>query len=245
MQLMFAFFGLEVALVPSGEVRDPARTVPRAILFAIGGITLLYLAVQEAAQGILGPALAGNAAPLSAAAGMAFGHWAELMLILGAGISMLGNMSGVMLAMPRSVFALARDGYLPSLISRVHPVTRVPTNAILLFSAIITLLSATGTFTSLLVLANVSALLMYLLCCLAVLGLRYRNIRLEGAPFTIPGGIAVPVLASIAIVGLLSTVTFLEYRAIAIALLVAAILYFIPVVVRWFRGKMKGGVNSA
>ena len=57
--LIFAFLGVESALVPSGEVRDPARTVPRAIFLAMIGVTLLYLAVQIVTQGILGAALAG------------------------------------------------------------------------------------------------------------------------------------------------------------------------------------------
>ena len=56
--LIFAFAGIECALVPSGEVRDTARTVPRAIALAMIGITLLYLALQIVAQGVLGAGLA-------------------------------------------------------------------------------------------------------------------------------------------------------------------------------------------
>src|SRR6185312_17050728 len=52
--LIFAFLGLETALVPSGEVKDPARTIPRAIFIAMLVITLLYLAIQIVAQGLLG-----------------------------------------------------------------------------------------------------------------------------------------------------------------------------------------------
>jgi len=134
MTLMFAFFGVESALVPSGEVRDPARTVPRAIFFAIGGITLLYLGVQESAQGILGADLAVHRdAPLAAAAEQAFGRWAGLLLLVGAAVSMVAHTAGMMLAMPRSVFALARDGFLPSALARVSPGTRVPSNAILTY----------------------------------------------------------------------------------------------------------------
>src|SRR5581483_9577948 len=62
--LVFAFLGIETALVPSGEVVNPARTVPRAIAIAMIGITLLYLAVQIVAQGILGPRLADQKTPL-------------------------------------------------------------------------------------------------------------------------------------------------------------------------------------
>src|SRR3954454_7953305 len=55
--LIFAFAGLEVALVPSGEVRDPARTVPRALFSALAITTTLYVLIQIVAQGLLGPAM--------------------------------------------------------------------------------------------------------------------------------------------------------------------------------------------
>lgn len=226
MTMMFAFFGVESALVPSGEVRDPARTVPRAIYLAVGVVTLVYLAVQQSAQGILGAALMDHRdAPLAAAAGAAFGRWAELMLIAGAAISMVAHTSGMMLAVPRSVFALARDGFLPSYLARVSPRTHVPANAIVAYGAVVFLMAASGTFESLLILGNIGALLMYLLCCLAVIGLRRRNVRLEREPFRLPGGAAIPWLASAAIVALLSTITFHEFRAMGIALVVAVALY--------------------
>lgn len=226
MMLMFAFFGVESALGASGEVRDPARTVPRAIFVGIGVVTIVYLAVQEAAQGILGAEILNHKdAPLAAAAGRAFGRWAELMLIVGAAISMVAHTSGMMLSIPRNVFAFARDGYLPRALARVTPRTRVPANAIVAYGVVVLILSASGTFTSLLVLANSGALLMYLLCCLAVLGLRRRNVRLEQPPFTIPGGAVVPWLATAAIVALLSTLTLKEFAAIGIALAIAVALY--------------------
>ena len=56
--LIFAFLGVESALVPSGEVHDPARTVPRAIFLAMLAVTVLYLLVQIVTQGVLGSALA-------------------------------------------------------------------------------------------------------------------------------------------------------------------------------------------
>ena len=72
--LIFAFLGVESALVPSGEVRDPARTVPRAIFIAMIVVTVLYLAVQIVAQGVLGAALAGQPTPLAEAAAVAMGR---------------------------------------------------------------------------------------------------------------------------------------------------------------------------
>lgn len=241
MTLMFAFFGVETALVPSGEVRDSARTVPRSILLGVGIVTLIYLGVQESAQGILGADLANHKdAPLAAAAEKGFGPWAGLLLMVGAAVSMVAHTSGMMLAMPRSVFAMSRDGFLPSALSRISPATHVPTNAILVYAVVVTMLAASGTFMSLVKVANISALLMYLLCCLGVVALRRKNVRLEAKPFTIPGGALVPWLASAAILALLSTVSFDEFKAIGIALVIAVALYAL----RSVRGRATGGATG-
>src|SRR5947208_3524493 len=64
--LIFAFVGLEIALVPSGEVRDPTRTVPRALFSALAITTMLYLLIRGVAQGLLGRSMATyDAAPLA------------------------------------------------------------------------------------------------------------------------------------------------------------------------------------
>ena len=125
--LIFAFAGIECALVPSGEVRDTARTVPRAIALAMIGVTTLYVVLQVVAQGILGSALAtASVSPLADAAGASLGGWARSLLLMGATVSMFGNLGGTTLAMPRIVFALARDGFLPRALAVVHPIRRVP-----------------------------------------------------------------------------------------------------------------------
>jgi APA family basic amino acid/polyamine antiporter len=106
--LIFAFTGIETALMPSGEVRDPTRTVPRAAMLALGAATLLYLSVQAVALGILGPALASDTvAPLATAAGKFAGRTGSAVLLAGASISMFGWLTGSILAGPRALFAMA------------------------------------------------------------------------------------------------------------------------------------------
>jgi len=124
--LVFAYAGVESALVPSGEVRDSARTVPRAVFLAMGIVTLLYIGLQAAAQGVLGPALPGSATPLADAAGRVFGGWGVVMISTGLMISAFGHLSGMMLAVPRALFAFARDGILPRRLAAVHPRFRTP-----------------------------------------------------------------------------------------------------------------------
>ncbi len=89
--MIFAFMGVESALAPSGEVKNPARTVPRAIFTALGIVTILYIALQVVTQGILGVELATNTkAPLAAAAKVVLGRGGELLVLLGAAISTFG-----------------------------------------------------------------------------------------------------------------------------------------------------------
>jgi amino acid transporter len=88
--LVFAFLGVEAALVPSGEVRNPARTVPRAVFLAMLAVTVLYLAVQLIAQGTLGATLAASETPLADAAGIALGGWGRTLILTGAIVSIFG-----------------------------------------------------------------------------------------------------------------------------------------------------------
>ena len=226
--LIFAFLGVESALTPSGEVRDPARTVPRAVFLALGVVTLLYLAIQTVAQGILGAELATNtAAPLAAAARVAIGRGGEILVIAGTAISTFGYVAGDMLAAPRGIYALARDGLLPSPIATVHPVRRTPTVAIAVHAIACCALAITGSFESLLVLATLATLLVYLACCVAAFELRRRNIQTgDGVPFRIPGGPAVPVLASAVVVWLISSATRAEFMALGWMMLVSTVLFF-------------------
>lgn len=227
--LIFAFVGLEVALVPSGEVRDPARTVPRALFSALAITTTLYLLIQTVAQGLLGPAMATySTAPLAEAAGRALGQGGRLLVLIGATVSMFGYVSGDMLGSPRSLFAFARNGVLPSALARIHPRFHTPYIAIIVYACIVAMLSISSSFTQLAVLANVAALTLYLMCMAASYELQRRDVRADGGiPFAVPGGPVVPILAAAVIVWLLSNATRREFGVEAIVLAVAALFYFI------------------
>ena len=226
--LIFAFTGVESALVPSGEMKDPARTVPRALAIAMIGVTILYLAVQFVAQGVLGPDLANaKAAPLAMAAERIMGSPGRVLLLVGAAISMFGYVSGMTLAVPRALFAFARDGFIPRQLANVHPTFRTPYVAIVVQSMIVCALAIGNEFEALAVLANLSALLLYFACALAGWELRRRGIQDGGArPFSLPGGPLIPILACASIIWLLTSITRQEWTEVGVALLVATVLFF-------------------
>lgn len=226
--LTFAFAGIEAALVPSGEIKDPSRTVPKAVFLAMGGITVLYLALQTVSRGVLGEDLSRlTTAPLAEAAGRSMGSWARALLLLGASISMLGHAGGMLLAVSRVLFALARDGFLPAVVARVHPRWHTPYVAIVVQAALAAGLAATSTFAQLAILANISVLILYAACCLASWQLRRRNIQQEGAPFRAPGAAVLPWLGVAIIAWMFTSIRREEWVATLGALAAASLLYFV------------------
>ena len=225
--LIFAFLGLEAALVPSGEVRDPARTVPRAVLIAIATIGVLYLLVHLVAQGVLGAALAQTKTPLADAGAAAMGPWARTFILVGAIVSMFGYVSGMILASPRMLFAFARDGFMPAVLARVHPQYRTPHVAIWVQTVIVLALALTGAFEKLAIIANGAVLLVYIGAALAAMELRRRNVRTDGTPFDIPGTSIAPPLALVVIAFMISTLKRAEWLWVLAMIAGALVLYFV------------------
>jgi amino acid transporter len=203
--LMFAFFGIESSLTPSGEVRNPARTVPRAIYLALSLTTVVYILIQLVAQGTLGvPRLAANtSAPLAEAAGVFLGHWGRTLLIVGATISSIGYITSDILSAPRTLFAFGRDGVLPKWFAHVHPRFRTPDLAIIFYAVVAFSLAGSASFEGLAVMANVAAFLLYALCCAAAWELVRRDVRTDGRPFGFRGSQVLPFVAVAFVVTLL------------------------------------------
>jgi amino acid transporter len=225
--LIFVFAGIEAALVPGGEVKEPARTVPRAVFIAMVLITLLYAGLQFVSQGVLGPALATSKTALADAAGVALGGWGRQLLLVGAVISMLGHAGGMILASPRMLFAFARDGFLPKGLTGLHPRYRSPVAAILVQCTIVLALAITSTFERLAVLANLSTLVVYAVCCLATGELRRRDVRAGGLPFRVPAPLLVIALAMLGIGWVLTSVTRAEWTAFAVAVAAASVIFLV------------------
>ncbi len=224
--LLFAFFGIEVALIPSGEVKNPARTVPRAIYSALALTTTVYILIQLVAQGTLGPSLAEKTtAPLAESAATFLGNFGRLLLLGAATVSAFGFMASDVLSSPRILFALGRDGILPRWFAHVHPRFRSPDVAIIGYAIIAFLFSITSTFEGLAVMANVAALLLYIICCAAAWELIRRDVRTEAEPFTFPGARVVPVISLAVIVWILAHATSREFIVTGAVWLTGTLLY--------------------
>ena len=228
LQLLFAFVGVEIALVPSGEVKHPARTVPRAIFTALGVTTLLYIMIQLVALGVLGNELGkyGDTA-LAEAAAQFLGNIGRMLMLVGLAVSAFGWTTSDILSSPRIIFAFGWDGFIPKWFAHVHPRFHTPDVAIVTYAAIAFALLFSSTFQRLAVLSNMAVLLLYILCCLAALELNRRDIRSDGAPFKFPGQSIVPIVAIVLIIWVLAHAKKEEFEITAACLVAATLLFFI------------------
>src|SRR5437899_2518950 len=160
--LIFAFVGIEVALIPSGEVKNPARTVPRSAYLVLVVTTVIYILIQLVAQVTLGSDLAKYPdAPLAESAGTFLGKLGRTILLAGASISAFGFVTSDILSSPRMIFAFGRDGALPQFFAHVHSRFRSPDVAIITYATLVFALSISGTFEEFEVLSDVVVLFMY------------------------------------------------------------------------------------
>ena len=224
--LFFAFLGIESAVANGGEFKNPARVVPLGIFSGLAFVLVFYISIQLITQGILGTQMATfKDAPLAAVAKIFFGTAGIAIMVATTAVSMLGNLSGEMLAVPRIIYAGARDGILPKILCNIHPKFSTPHAAIIVYAAMGLLLAVFGVFKQLIILTSATTLLIYLGVVLSTIKLRYKKTTSSEKAFIIPGGIIVPIVAIVAIIWLLSNLSKQEITGIAISLIVLSILY--------------------
>jgi len=238
--LFFAFMGGDAGLAIGGEIKNPQKTVPRAIFIGISGVLLLYILIQLVSQGVMGSELPNfKEAPLAETAQLVFGPIGYTLLFVGTGISMFGMISGQTLNNPRVIFRLSRDGVIPfSRLASIHHKFKTPYLAILLYAGLGFTLAAIGEFRQLAVIAASSVLLVYFGVSLSVIGLR-RKKDLDNGGFKIPFGYTVPILSSGIILFFLSNLTGFEIRGILIMIGVLTGIYFLGKAYRMWK-KNKG-----
>jgi len=221
--LVFAFTGFESATVPTGEVRDPRRTLPFAILAAMAVIVPLYLLIQVVCIGTL-PGLASSTTPLADAAGRFAGQAGTALIVAGALVSIGGTLNGLVLAAPRLLYAMAEQRQLPPLFARTHARFHTPHWSILATAACMLALTLSGSFLTAVALSTITRLLAYAATCVAVPVLRRRDgeAGLPEAVFRVPGGGWVVATALAVIAWLVGSANSVELRNVAIAMLVGA-----------------------
>ncbi|HKS59292.1 MAG TPA: amino acid permease [Thermoplasmata archaeon] len=204
--VFFAYTGFEAVAIPSEEVKNPQKVIPRATLLSVGVVTILYFVVGLAFAGGVGiPGGSwGSVSPLLSDVATGLGlAWLATLVVIGALISTAGAGGDWVLLQGRMPFAMAKDNLFFRSLSRVHPKFGTPTSS-LLFASVLTgvVLILLPSFPSVALIASITTLVPYAAAALALLVLRRKDpgtprpYRLPGATFLAPAAF---VLSSILI----------------------------------------------
>ena len=228
---LWAFSGWQFLPMAAGEVRDPQRTLPRAIVGGTLLVLALYLAINTAylyglpfSQVSTANSTAYPQAPsIAARVVQTFlgnrGAAAAALIFL---VSTIGSLNGVILSAARVPYAAARDGLFFAPFGRLHPVSRVPVTSLVLLAAWGALLAATGTFDQLTNMAVMSYALFWIPVVLAVIVLR-RRLPAAPRPYRVPFYPWVPLLFAFTMAGIVVS-ALLTTPAESIAALVLILL---------------------
>jgi APA family basic amino acid/polyamine antiporter len=186
--VLFAYGGWQTASFVSGELREPTRDLPRALLLGVAGVIAAYLAVNwVCARTLGGPGLAATPAPASEIMRRALGAPGARFIEAGIAVSTLGFLSQSMLTAPRVYYAMARDGVFFQPIGRVHPRTRVPAAAIALQGVFAMILTAWGQYRQILDYMIATDFLFFGLTAASLFVFRRRDAGQERPGFRAPG----------------------------------------------------------
>jgi amino acid transporter len=232
--LVFAFGGFESVLVNSGEVKNPEKNLPFALLLATAIIAFIYILIQIVSIGTL-PSLATSEKPLADAAGIFMGKAGTTLITAGAVFSIVGTLNAIMLVGSRLPFAFSEEKQFPKLFSFIHPKYKTPTWSLLLFMSVTIIISLNYSFLSAASISAITRVMIYGIVCLTLILLRKKNPEQKNF-FRIKYGGLLAVSGLLITFWLLSHSRLTELRDIGIALVAGVIIFYLS---RLFSGKTK------
>ena len=221
--LLYAFTGFEMATIPAGEVRNPQKNMPRALLIATAVVTFTYILIQVVCIGTL-PGLGTSTKPLADAGQRFMGTAGAALISAGAMISIAGNLNVLVLSGSRIPFAFAEREQLPTIFARVHQKFFTPYISIVITAAVMLVLTLKSSFVAALTISAIARLVTYAATCAALPVLR-RKPDTPKALFRLPGGSWIAIAALLLSGWLLLNSTLREGIQAAIAAAVGIAIY--------------------
>lgn len=195
--LIYAFVGFESVTIVSGESKNPQRALPRALVMTVIATGLLYFLIVLAYISVLPDAGASGATLIDVGREL-MGPAGTVLITFAAFFSIGGNLSSIMLAVPRLTFALAEERLLPKWFGKIHDKYSTPSNSILFLGALGLVFALTGSFAYLAAASSLMRLIGYVLCISALPAIRQKATEEEKAgAYRLKGGYTIPGFALI------------------------------------------------
>jgi|UniRef100_A0A7C3WRZ3 APA family basic amino acid/polyamine antiporter len=223
--VFFAYLGFDVISVTAEEARNPDRDVPFGIIGSLALCSLIYLALALVLVGMVPYRQIDPNAPFAAAFRQAGMPWAADVVALGALVGITSVFYMLLLAQPRILFAMARDGLLPRALAHLHPRYHTPARLTLICGGAVALFSSLTPIEKLAYLCNIGTLFAFFLVCVGVLVLRFTSPELP-RPFRCPGGKTVASAGALVCLGLMLFMPASSWWRLGLWLLTGLTVYF-------------------
>jgi len=190
--IFFAYIGFDAVSTAAEETHDPKRNMPIAIIASLIVCTVIYILVAIVLTGMLPWTQLGTAEPLAAAFSGLGMRWPTLIIALGAVFATTSVLLVFQLGQPRIFFSMARDGLLPAWAARVHPKYRTPHVTTILTGIAVAVFSGVANINEVVELTNIGTLFAFVLVCVGITILRYkdpdrpRGFRVPFGPWVVP-----------------------------------------------------------
>jgi APA family basic amino acid/polyamine antiporter len=238
--VFFAYLGFDVVAITAEESRNPTRDVPFGIIGSLVFCSLIYLGVALVLLGMVPYSQVDPDSPFSTAFRQVGLPWAADVVALGAIIGITSVLYMLLLAQPRVLFAMARDGLLPPGVAALHPRYHTPHRLTLLCGAAVALVAALTPIEKLAYLCNIGTLFAFFLVCFGVLVLRVTRPDLP-RPFRCPGGKTVAALGALVCLALMLAMPAGSWWRLGLWLLAGLAVYFLYA---WRTGRFKEVVST-
>ena len=193
--LIYAFVGFESATIVSGETKNPKKTLPSALVKTVIGIGVLYFLIVLAYIAVLPDAGPTETALIDLGSEL-MGPAGVVIITLAAVFSIGGNLSSIMLAVPRLPFAMAEERLLPRWFGHIHEKYATPSNSILLLGGLGLVFAVSGTFVMLAAASSLTRLIAYMLWIASLPVIRNKASEEErNEAYRLKGGYLIPVVA--------------------------------------------------
>lgn len=228
--IFWAYAGFEISTIPAGEIRDPSRTIPRAILLGISIVTVFYLTTNIVLFGIQPSSVLSNeTAPLAKATDAILSSTPTLALIggiiVGGGalISVAGSDESGMIGTSRLGYALAADGLFPRVFAKVHPKFKTPYLGVIIQAATALIAAIVGNLTLLIATSVFFMAIAYVATSASIFWLHGKS---QSAHFHLRGGMLIPILGIVFSLYLITQCTITQI-ALGVVLLLAGLPIYI------------------
>lgn len=224
--LVFAFGGFEVVVINSGEMTNPNKIVPYALIISALIVMVLYGSIQLVSVGTL-PELGSSEKPLADAAQSFMGGFGGNLITIGAIVSIVGALNAILLVGSRLLFALSDEGQLPRSLSNVHEKYRTPTIALFVFTGLSLIIAVTGSFIYAITITAIIRTVMYAMVCGALIKLRKQDTDGKEPAYKIPYGTFFALTGILFSAWLFSSSQLVEMRDVLICILIGIITYWL------------------